>query len=49
MLDLEMREMKFRFNDRIVIYEYADLDELVLAETVSIYKCRGRTIQPRRA
>ena len=40
-LDLEMQEMKIRFDDRVVVYEYADLDELVLAYAVSIHKSQG--------
>ena len=40
-LDLEMQEMKVRFDDRVVVYEYADLDELVLAYAVSIHKSQG--------
>ncbi len=33
--------MKVRFEDRVVVYEYADLDELVLAYAVSIHKSQG--------
>jgi exodeoxyribonuclease V alpha subunit len=40
-LDLEVQEMKVRFDDRVVAYEYADLDELVLAYAVSIHKSQG--------
>jgi exodeoxyribonuclease V alpha subunit len=40
-LDLEMQEIKVRFDDRVVAYEYADLDELVLAYAVSIHKSQG--------
>lgn len=40
-LDLEMQEMKVRFEDRVVACEYADLDELVLAYAVSIHKSQG--------
>jgi exodeoxyribonuclease V alpha subunit len=40
-LELEMQEMKVRFDDRVVVYEYADLDELVLAYAVSIHKSQG--------
>ena len=40
-LDLEMQEIKVRFDDRTVVYEYADLDELVLAYAVSIHKSQG--------
>ncbi|MDZ7761563.1 MAG: ATP-dependent RecD-like DNA helicase [Desulfovermiculus sp.] len=40
-LDLEMQEIKVRFEDRTVVYEYADLDELVLAYAVSIHKSQG--------
>jgi exodeoxyribonuclease V alpha subunit len=40
-LDLECQEMKVRFEDRVVVYEYADLDELVLAYAVSIHKSQG--------
>ncbi|MGM0760715.1 MAG: ATP-binding domain-containing protein, partial [Thermodesulfobacteriota bacterium] len=32
---------KIRFDDRVVVYEYADLDELVLAYAVSIHKSQG--------
>jgi hypothetical protein len=34
-LDLEMQKMKVRFDDRVVVYEYDDLDELVLAIAVN--------------
>lgn len=40
-LDLELQEMKVRFDDWVVAYEYADLDELVLAYAVSIHKSQG--------
>ncbi|MFW6216794.1 MAG: ATP-dependent RecD-like DNA helicase [Desulfohalobiaceae bacterium] len=40
-LDLELQEVKVRFEDRVVVYEYADLDELVLAYAVSIHKSQG--------
>ncbi len=40
-LDLEEQEIKVRFDDRQVVYEYSDLDELVLAYAVSIHKSQG--------
>ncbi|EFI36068.1 helicase, RecD/TraA family [Desulfonatronospira thiodismutans ASO3-1] len=40
-LDLEEQEIKVRFYDRQVVYEYSDLDELVLAYAVSIHKSQG--------
>ncbi|MCF8106273.1 MAG: ATP-dependent RecD-like DNA helicase [Desulfohalobiaceae bacterium] len=40
-LDSELQELKIRFEDRVVAYEYADLDELVLAYAVSIHKAQG--------
>ncbi len=40
-LDLEVQEMKVRYDDRTMAYEYSDLDELVLAYAVSIHKSQG--------
>jgi len=41
-LDLEVKEIKVCFDDRVVVYEYADLDELVLAIDVNNAKTRQR-------
>src|SRR5439155_14229671 len=35
------RELRVRFEDRIVTYDYADLDELVLSYACSIHKSQG--------
>ena len=40
-MDQEMQEMKVCFEDRTVVYEYPDLDELVLAYAISIHKSQG--------
>lgn len=40
-IDFEEQLVKVNFDDRIVSYNYADLDELVLAYAVSIHKAQG--------
>jgi len=40
-IDDAERQVRVRFEDRVVAYEYADLDELVLAYAVSIHKSQG--------
>jgi exodeoxyribonuclease V alpha subunit len=40
-IDLEGQTLMVRFEDRIVIYEWSELDELVLAYAISIHKSQG--------
>ncbi len=40
-IDSEMQEVKVDYEGRIVTYEYADLDEIVLAYAVSVHKSQG--------
>ena len=40
-VDEEERQLRARFDDREVIYEHGDLDELVLAYACSIHKSQG--------
>lgn len=40
-LDTELQEVKIGFPDKTVTFEYAELDELVLAYAVSIHKSQG--------
>ncbi len=40
-IDTESQEMTVRFEDRPVVYEFGDLDELVLAYAVSVHKAQG--------
>jgi len=40
-VDLEMRELTVRFDDRAVIYDATELDELVLAYATTIHKAQG--------
>ena len=40
-LDLEQQEIRVRFDERQVVYDYSDLDDLVLAYAVSIHKSQG--------
>ncbi len=40
-MDLEEQAVRVDFDGRIVTYDYADLDELVLAYAVSIHKAQG--------
>ncbi len=40
-MDPEERVVSIRFEDREVLYEYGDLDELVLAYAISVHKFQG--------
>jgi len=40
-IDAENRSARVRYDDRLVAYEYADLDEVVLAYACSIHKSQG--------
>jgi exodeoxyribonuclease V alpha subunit len=40
-IDLEEQKVQVRFDGRIVDYELADLDDLVLAYAISIHKSQG--------
>ncbi|MFC1894011.1 ATP-dependent RecD-like DNA helicase [Chloroflexota bacterium] len=40
-IDLEEQKILVRFEDRVVGYEWSDLDELVLAYAISIHKSQG--------
>jgi exodeoxyribonuclease V alpha subunit len=40
-IDAENRSAQVRYDDRVVAYEYADLDEVVLAYACSIHKSQG--------
>lgn len=40
-IDLEERQIKVNFSDNIVLYEFEELDELVLAYSISIHKSQG--------
>jgi len=40
-LDPDAREMTVRFDDRLVTYDAADLDELVLAYAITVHKSQG--------
>jgi exodeoxyribonuclease V alpha subunit len=40
-MDAESRQVQIRFDDRVIAYDTADLDELVLAYACSIHKAQG--------
>jgi exodeoxyribonuclease V alpha subunit len=40
-IDLEQREVAIDFDGRLVLYDYSDLDEVVLAYAVSVHKSQG--------
>jgi exodeoxyribonuclease V alpha subunit len=40
-IDLEDQNLSVRFEDRLVVYEWHELDELVLAYAISIHKSQG--------
>ena len=40
-MDAETRQVQIRFDDRVIAYDAADLDELVLAYACSIHKAQG--------
>lgn len=40
-IDLETQEMSVKFDEREVLYEFSELDELVLAYAVSVHKFQG--------
>jgi exodeoxyribonuclease V alpha subunit len=40
-IDLEEQELTVNFEDRKVIYDFNDLDELVVAYAVSVHKSQG--------
>jgi exodeoxyribonuclease V alpha subunit len=40
-IDLEEQKVLVKFEDRVVSYEWSDLDELVLAYAISIHKSQG--------
>ncbi len=40
-IDLEEQEVTVQFGDRLVSYDYADMDEITLAWSVSVHKAQG--------
>lgn len=40
-IDMEEEELSVLFDDKIVVYEFSELDELVLAYAVSVHKYQG--------
>jgi exodeoxyribonuclease V alpha subunit len=40
-IDLEDQELKVNFNERIVPYEFTDLDEITLAYAITVHKSQG--------
>jgi exodeoxyribonuclease V alpha subunit len=40
-IDRELQELKVDYDGRIVSYDYADLDEVVLAYAISVHKSQG--------
>jgi exodeoxyribonuclease V alpha subunit len=40
-IDTEMQELTITFDGRSVVFDYSDLDELVLAYAVSVHKAQG--------
>ena len=40
-IDLDEQKVLVKFEDRVVSYEWSDLDELVLAYAISIHKSQG--------
>jgi exodeoxyribonuclease V alpha subunit len=40
-INLEEQKVLVKFEDRVVVYEWSDLDELVLAYAISIHKSQG--------
>jgi len=40
-IDTENQEVRIAFDGRIVVYEYSQLDEVVLAYAVSVHKSQG--------
>jgi exodeoxyribonuclease V alpha subunit len=40
-IDLEEQEVHIRFDDRVVPFEFADLDELTLAYAITVHKSQG--------
>ena len=40
-INLEMQEVKIDFEDREVVFEFSELDEIVLAYAVSVHKSQG--------
>jgi exodeoxyribonuclease V alpha subunit len=40
-MDLEEQEVQVQFGDRVVTYDYADLNEIALAWAVTIHKSQG--------
>ena len=45
-IDPVEQEVSIRFDDRLVKYDYGELDEVSLAYAVSIHKSQGRNSQP---
>ncbi|MFC1968351.1 ATP-dependent RecD-like DNA helicase [Chloroflexota bacterium] len=40
-IDLEEQQLRVKFEDRVIDYDWSDLDELVLAYAISIHKSQG--------
>ncbi len=40
-IDLEEQEVHIRFDDRVVAFDFADLDELTLAYAITVHKSQG--------
>jgi len=40
-IDLEEQEVTVQFADRLVSYDYADMDEITLAWSVTVHKAQG--------
>ncbi|HVN98085.1 MAG TPA: ATP-dependent RecD-like DNA helicase, partial [Syntrophorhabdaceae bacterium] len=40
-IDTEVQEVKVDYDGRIISYEYADLDEIILAYAISVHKSQG--------
>ena len=40
-IDKELQEVKVDYDGKIVVYEYADIDEIVLAYAISVHKSQG--------
>ncbi len=40
-IDLELHEMAIAFDNREVIYDFSELDEIVLAYAISVHKSQG--------
>ena len=40
-IDLEMQEMTVAFENREVLYDFSELDEIILAYAISVHKSQG--------